>query len=355
MTITQMSEQVKVDENFHLKQAKIISDKMLELIILPTEQCNFRCIYCYEDFSIGRMKPEIIAGTKALLEKRSPNLSYLTLSWFGGEPLVAKDIILDICEYAMSLTGKYSHLHYSSTMTTNGYLLDLNTAIALANVGVRDYQISLDGPQAIHDQSRIRADGKSTFERIWSNLLAIRDSDLPVSIKLRLHLTVDTVRLFDPLLEDIKKEFLPDARFSAFFKTIAHLGGPNDSSINVFSETEEKKVIKTLEAKLFGENSNTAQNAAFPEDYVCYAARPNSLVIRANGKVGKCTVALNDERNNIGTLQPDGKLALIPGRFSPWIRGIENLDYEVLGCPLISLPTSAEITGYLEKKEAVAV
>ncbi|MBD2342607.1 radical SAM protein [Anabaena subtropica] len=334
----------------NVKRAQLISDKYLELIILPTEQCNFRCVYCYEDFSIGRMKSETISGIKALIEKRCPTLSYLNLSWFGGEPLVAKDTVLDISEYAMSLAGNYSHLHYSGSMTTNAYFLDINTASALANVGVTHYQISLDGPMEIHNKSRIRADGKNTFERIWSNLLAIRDSLLPVSVLLRLHFTADTFDLLDPLLEDIKRELLPDPRFSAFFKAIEHLGGPNDTSIKVFSETEKAKAIKILENKLFGDNLKSSQNGAVPDNAVCYAARPNSLVIRANGKVGKCTVALTDERNDIGTLASDGKLKLIPGRFAPWVRGIETLDIDTLACPLVLLPTSDEITANLRKK-----
>ncbi len=353
MTVTVLQEANAIDTD-RFRRARLISDKLLELIILPTEQCNFRCIYCYEDFSIGRMQPETIAGIKALLDKRCPNLSYLNLSWFGGEPLVAKNIVLDISEYALSLALKYPHLHYSGSMTTNGYLLDLNTASVLANVGVTEYQISLDGPREIHDQSRIRADGKSTFERIWNNLLAIRDSSLPIYITLRLHFTAETFQLIDPLLEDIKREFLPDSRFSAFFKSIEHLGSPNDSAIKIFSETEKEEAIKNLEAKLFGENLQSPENVNVPDDYVCYASRPNSLVIRANGSVGKCTVALSDERNNIGTLRSDGRLDLIPGRFAPWVRGIQTLDPEVLGCPLVSLPTSDEIATNLQTK-ALAV
>lgn len=352
MTVTVLQEANAID-NDHARRARLISDQLLELIILPTEQCNFRCTYCYEDFSIGRMQPQTIAGIKAILDKRCPNLSYLNLSWFGGEPLVAKNIVLDISEYALSLVSKYPNLHYSGNMTTNGYLLDINTASSLVNVGVTKYQISLDGPREIHDQSRIRADGKSTFERIWNNLLVIRDSTLPIHINLRLHFTTDTFQLLDPLLDDIKRELLPDSRFSVYFKSIERLGGPNDASIKTYSETEKNVAIKTLEAKLFGENLRSPQNAAPPEDYVCYASRPNSLVIRANGSVGKCTVALSDERNNIGTLRPDGRLDLIPGRFAPWVRGIQTLDPDVLGCPLVSLPTTDEIAANLQTKALV--
>ncbi|MFM6530885.1 MAG: radical SAM domain-containing protein, partial [Dolichospermum sp.] len=122
------------------------------------------------------------------------------------------------------------------------------------------YQISLDGPKEIHDQSRIRSDGKSTFERIWNNLLAIRDSSLPFSILLRLHFNPDTFNFFDPLLEDIKREFLPDSRFSILFKSIEHLGGSNDSSIKIFSETEKEAANKILQSKLFGDDLKSPQN-----------------------------------------------------------------------------------------------
>lgn len=315
-----------------------ISNRHLQLIILPTEKCNFRCTYCYEDFAAGRMKQEIILGIKALLEKRCTDLRYLNISWFGGEPLIAKDIVLEISEYARSLVYRYPQLHYIGEMTTNAYLLDYKTVTALANAGVRKYQISLDGPREVHDKSRIRADGSSTYNRIWANLLAIRDSLLPVSVMLRIHFTIDTLKLLDPLIEDIRREFLHDSRFGVFFKAIERLGGPNDASIKNFSKAEKEEAVKSLQAKLFGENLASSRNISMPDDYVCYASKPNSLIIRSNGDVGKCTVALYDDRNKIGSLQPDGMLRLIPGRLAPWLRGIETLDPATLHCPLVNLP-----------------
>ena len=315
-----------------------VSNRYFQIIILPTEKCNFRCTYCYEDFAAGRMKKETILGIKALLEKRCPDLRYLNISWFGGEPLTAKDIVLEISEYAMSLVYRYPKLRYMGDMTTNAYLLDYKTVAALANVGVRNYQISLDGPREVHNKSRLRADGSSTYDRIWANLLAIRDSSLPVSIMLRIHFTADTLKLIDPLIEDIRREFLHDSRFGVFFKAIERLGGPNDASIKIFSEAEKEEALKSLQTKLFGENLTSSQNVSLADDYVCYASRPNSLVIRSNGDVGKCTVALYDERNKIASLQPDGTLKLIPGRLAPWVRGIETLDPATLGCPLMNLP-----------------
>lgn len=38
-----------------LRVMEQVMDSSLHLIILPTEQCNFRCKYCYESFKKGKM------------------------------------------------------------------------------------------------------------------------------------------------------------------------------------------------------------------------------------------------------------------------------------------------------------
>jgi len=57
---------------------------ILKLTLFPTEQCNFRCTYCYEDFEIGRMSPDTIEGVKALIDTRARELTELHVSWFNA-------------------------------------------------------------------------------------------------------------------------------------------------------------------------------------------------------------------------------------------------------------------------------
>ncbi|HEY0232414.1 MAG TPA: radical SAM protein, partial [Dokdonella sp.] len=68
--------------------------------VLPTEKCNFRCTYCYEDFKIGRMQAPVVRGLKRLISNRAPSLRRLSLSWFGGEPLLAKPVVLEVGTHA---------------------------------------------------------------------------------------------------------------------------------------------------------------------------------------------------------------------------------------------------------------
>src|SRR5215813_8838046 len=95
---------------------------VLELFLLSSEDCNFRCRYCYESFQRGTMAPEVRAGVRKLLEKRIAGLNRLSIAWFGGEPLYGFTAVAEIAPFARQLTDQYG-VHFSSHMTTNGYLL----------------------------------------------------------------------------------------------------------------------------------------------------------------------------------------------------------------------------------------
>jgi len=251
--------------------------------------------------------------------------------WFGGEPLAAKRIVYDISRHIINLSESTPSFSYRANMTTNGYLLDIATAETLVSLGVTSFQVSLDGPQAIHDRSRIRADGSGTFSRIWSNLLAIRNSSLALSIILRIHISPDVYLEMDPLIEAINEEFGEDRRFTVFFKAISRLGGPNDGNISIFPKTIEGEVKAYLEEKL----QYKEQIYPFPKDevYICYASKPNSLAIRFNGDLAKCTVALYDDRNRIGKLNPDGTITVDQEKVRLWMRGFATLNDSNLSCP----------------------
>lgn len=313
----------------------LLTNKYLELIILPTEQCNFRCTYCYEDFSIGKMSRPIIDGIKNLLTKRVPELDRLKISWFGGEPLAARDIVYEISEHILALTNNQSFV-YLGNMTTNAFLLNLNVARKLIALGITDYQVSLDGTSALHDKTRLRIDGSGSFQQIWNNLLALKNSDLEFSILIRIHITPDNYSNIFDLIELLKLHFANDNRFKLFFKAIAKLGGPNSQSFTVLKREERNNAIEQLIAVVDNKIPIVSiKNTEVP--YVCYAAQANSFVIRANGTLGKCTVALHSDRNSIGKITPDGTLEINQEKINPWLHGIKTLDTKLLQCPLYGI------------------
>ena len=303
----------------------------LHLFLLPTEACNFRCVYCYEDFALGVMPPTVRSGIKGLITARFPELHTIEVSWFGGEPLLAKPVIEDISRHIQALAN-FKSIHYLANITTNGYLLNIETAAHLEQLGITFYQIALDGPPDVHDTTRIRGDGGGTFARIWTNLLAIRDSPLKLSLILRVHFSPVNYKRLDPLIDAINQEFSGDDRFQVFFKAVERLGGANNALIQIFPGEEKRDIANALMKKL-APSIREYRIAQAGETYVCYAAKPNSLVIRANGDIAKCTVAFSDDRNRLGVLSSDGKIDVNQEKMRWWIRGFSSLRSDELTCP----------------------
>jgi uncharacterized protein len=318
-----------------------VRNDSLHLILLPTERCNFRCTYCYEDFSIGRMSAETIRGVKRLIERRLETLESLSISWFGGEPLLARSIVEDISDHVVQLAAERTELTYEGDMTTNGFLLDAAAVERFAQLRIRLFQISLDGPEPLHNRTRVRGNGKGSFHQIWHNLLAIRDGSAPVNVLLRVHLTPDNLSVMPDFLVQIRETFLNDRRFRVLLKPVEQLGGPNDATMKVVPQETRPGILANLESILV--DGNRGSERLFAAPHVCYASRPNSLVIRADGRVGKCTVALRDPANTIGRLLPDGSLDLDNDRLRPWLRGWVSRDLEAIGCPYATFLRSDDI------------
>lgn len=332
--MSKVSNEAGAEHLFDEKLAFALSNDVFHLILLPTEQCNFRCTYCYEDFSVGRMDPATIQGVKRLIDRRVDGLHLLRISWFGGEPLVARPVIEEISSHVVKVAEQTKGLHYAADITTNGYLLDSSAVQRFSELGIRFYQISLDGPELLHDRTRVRMNGKGSFRKIWQNLLMIRNSAMDVNVVVRVHLTTENLPCMPAFLADVRETFLHDARFKVALKPVERMGGPNDAEIEIVPEQERPRAIAELES-VVTEGGDASR--LFPAPDVCYAAQANSLLIRANGRVGKCTVALSDPRNTIGRLRPDGGLDIDDELLHPWLRGWESRDQASIQCPYAKL------------------
>ena len=114
---------------------KCIAEESLHLTVLPTEQCNFRCRYCYETFSDIFMKKDIQNILLSFISKNISKYKDLHIAWFGGEPLIALDTILTMSEDIQQICHRHKK-SYTASMTTNGYLLDTETFRKLLKANV---------------------------------------------------------------------------------------------------------------------------------------------------------------------------------------------------------------------------
>jgi uncharacterized protein len=311
--------------------ARALDGSRLELIILPTEKCNFRCEYCYEDFLIGRMKETVLTGIKNLLSKRVPELNSLHISWFGGEPLLAVNLMLTVNRFSLDLAQKYN-VTFESGITTNGWALDQRCFDDLIEHNVFYYQITLDGPQRVHDLTRKMANGSGTYARIFDNLKMMKRSGHRFRVTLRLHLTPSNFDINKTFAKELAAEFGFDTRFEIFPHTIRKLGGSNDSILELFSAKESAPREKEISEVFYAASGRAAPSTE--ASYICYAAKANSFIIRPDGRIGKCTVDLYNDRNTVGYLKENGIIEMDNRKLGRWVRGLTSLNPEALSCPL---------------------
>lgn len=138
----------------------------MHLTLHLTGACNFRCRYCYaESHHGGDMSLETAKAAidLALKDAAAPGQS-LGIIFFGGEPLLRRDLILQVLRHTREMSASTGqHFHYK--ITTNGSLLDEEF---LTGEATRDIFVamSLDGVQSAHDAHRIGASGGGTFSAL---------------------------------------------------------------------------------------------------------------------------------------------------------------------------------------------
>ena len=173
------------------------------LTICPTMGCNFDCPYCFEDHFAGKMSAEVQDDVIALAERLldASGAKNISVSWFGGEPLLAPSIIESLSGRLMELTeGRGGE--YRASVITNGYLLTQEIVDMLDRCKVASAQITIDGLGATHDATRHLAGGGPTFERITENLRTLK---LPFRVNIRHNVHENNRSEMDELEAFIKK------------------------------------------------------------------------------------------------------------------------------------------------------
>ena len=310
----------------------------LELILLASEDCNFRCTYCYEDFRRGTMRPEVREGIRHLVESRLGQLRELNVSWFGGEPLYGMEAIDELGPFFAEVAAREGLLFHSH-MTTNGYLLTREVADRLLACGIDDFQITLDGLPEDHDSHRAARDGSGTFERIYANLcdLAARDDDF--SVVIRVNFDRHNSPGLETFLHLLKERFSNDDRFVLSFHAVGQWGGDNDANLAVCGTDQAQAVRTRLKAAARTIGLRVAggwQPGAGAGTQVCYAARPYNFIVGAHGDLMKCTIDLDKKDHNIvGRLNADGTLDLDVDKMALWTEPAFERDSGCQSCHML--------------------
>jgi uncharacterized protein len=147
----------------------------VSITICPTLACNFECPYCFATRGRGTMAPEVQDDVVALAGRMldAAGARKLTITWFGGEPLMGTDVIEALSPRLIAL-AKERGCEYEAWIFTNGYLLSEDVVDLLLRCRVTHVHIPLDGVGATNDATRRLVGGGPTFARIVDNLALLK-------------------------------------------------------------------------------------------------------------------------------------------------------------------------------------
>ncbi len=143
-----------------------------------TEKCNLTCTHCYQNgYGYDELTSDEI---KSVINEISSTIhnwqeSYdmdfsPSVNLTGGEPLLRKDLY--------DVITAFKHIGFDIYLLTNGILIDNNIAHELYDLGVSGVQVSIEGPEEIHDSIR----GKNSFNHSVRGVKLLKNAGLEVTI-----------------------------------------------------------------------------------------------------------------------------------------------------------------------------
>ncbi len=269
----------------------------VRIIVMTTMNCNFDCKYCYERKNKERLseeaQEELVNKIEGIFQTQNPKL--LNISWFGGEPMLAMDVIENLSKKLIDLCKKYK-IMYLASITTNGFYLSINNIRRLMKYRVYSYQVTIDGTEETHNYQRPLIGGGNSYTSIIENIKRIQQeikSGL-LHFVLRVNVGISCIEIIEKILKDLEEKVNHDGRFMIMPIPISDWGG--DRVLGFKDELLDEQMVKGIFKKAFQNPEILSYYlTSFDETSICDINKNNSFVVKPNGKLTRCSVELEEE------------------------------------------------------------
>ncbi len=133
---------------------KSASERRPIVVWNTSRTCNLRCVHCYTDSDNKKYPGELTTDEGLSLIDDLSTFNIPTLLFSGGEPLMRQDLF--------TLIEKATSKNIRPVISTNGTLIDRDTAQRIKDAGIVYVGISLDGMEEVNDKFRGK---KGAFKR----------------------------------------------------------------------------------------------------------------------------------------------------------------------------------------------
>ncbi|WP_316742126.1 radical SAM/SPASM domain-containing protein [Pedobacter antarcticus] len=295
----------------------------LFLCISPTNSCNMKCPYCFQGDKSSKnrdtkyLNEESINNLKQLVlnaveKPHSTRIEKISIEWFGGEPLMQKNVIKEFSKFVLDICERYN-LDFYASIITNASLLDIKTWKLLEECKIFHLQVTIDGQKDMHNQVRFYGNGQGSYDDIMINL-----SNMPLDnfdITIRINGDKIVFEKIPDLLQDLEaRGFWPQRSKQIMFhwapKFYNFLGHNQDKDMyyTSYEYQKSKQDFELMRVNYFNDwavrfgSKNKRLNFAYPNfaSFYCSTVESaNSFSIDDGGYIHKCYNTVNSKDKRI--------------------------------------------------------
>ncbi len=295
------NEDIERKKRDFLLKSMLFQSTQLNLTIMMTMKCNCSCIYCFEHKVKQRVERfnlnvvDLISWIIGLIKKY--HMKAVDICFHGGEPLLEVDKILEISNGLRSFFVK-NRIFYLFTTVTNGTLLTEDVVGRLKKAEVKIAQITVDGPDNIHNIRRPLKNGENGFAKIIENIGRIDHDD----IKIYVNIVYDrnTIGHLDELIRIFIDKKIDKKITMIILNTVKPTMGDNfnHNEGNLTQKEEAENRIRLIRRFI-----DTGFKLPFELDFqLCSFKQKNSFTLLPDGSIYKCISGAGEEYFHISDI-----------------------------------------------------
>ncbi|APT76427.1 hypothetical protein LN42_08590 [Marinitoga sp. 1137] len=222
----------KVEESEKFYNSEIIFEPS-NIILNITKACNLECIYCYAHKEKPEsMKMELIKESLEYIFSNTKKKK-ITITYFGGEPLLEFEKIKESVALSKELGKKYNKKVVYS-ITTNGTIMNEEIIEFLIKEKF-SMMMSMDGCESIQNFQRPFVGGKGSHEKVSENIELIMKKRKKLNVRA-------TVTNQEIEIKKIARHFIEEKNLSGYSFAVASYPYTKE-----WTEEEKKKLYEEVE------------------------------------------------------------------------------------------------------------
>lgn len=281
----------------------------MHVTIAPTMNCCFSCHYCFEKYKQeGVMSEEVmdsIVKYMNLLESKPE----FTLTWFGGEPLMA-------IEQMEQLYNKFVSDYKApvdSDIITTGFHINEQAVEVFKRIGIKRIQVTLDGLKDTHNKVKFTSGCDDAFTKVIDNVELVLKGAPNITVIFRVNITKENAGEYVQLYKELTHRYQVYSNWGMspgiiMERGVFTLDTPKEKS-NLFLPNESAE----FSLDLYHKHKIRTVSLQYPSQYFqeCGIRNVMSVSFDSEGYAYKCWELIGNKDYATGKLDDNGNLETI--------------------------------------------